>query len=384
MPDLFDPADPSCRSGEVAQITPTQIDPQVDPQATQLVVASSLTAKASKDPAVVSAPQIAEDKEAVLRCQRVSKWYGAVLGVNQVSLELRGGITGLVGSNGAGKSTLMRLITGQLRPDLGQVWVSGVDAWSADARRLVGYCPEVDVFYEEMSGRQFVRTMARLCGYSRSEADERTEQVLARVGMTDRADRRLRGYSKGMRQRIKLAQALVHEPVLLVLDEPLSGIDPTGRREFIDLFRQLAESGKCLLISSHELDELEKLTEHVAIMARGRIVATGLVSEIRDRLDDHPRTVRIEVEPDGDKDRQRELAAALVDFPGVVGVELLTESGRSRTGQLLVRVLQPRIFYEQLAQLIAQDWYEITHLEALDESTQAVLGYLLGGSSRTA
>ncbi len=153
------------------------------------------------------------------------------------------------------------------------------------AKRHVGYCPELDTFYEDMSGRQFVETMTRLCGYAQVDARRRTAEVLEIVGMSDRAERRLRGYSKGMRQRIKLAQALVHDPQLLILDEPLSGIDPVGRRESLTLFRTLAEQGKCLLISSHELEELEKLTDHVAIMARGRIAA------VRD-LDTNPRTAR--------------------------------------------------------------------------------------------
>src|SRR5262245_4923285 len=227
--------------------------------------------------------------------EQVSKWYGPVIGVNQVTLELRPGITGLVGANGAGKSTLLRLATGQLRPDLGRVRVFGLNAWVAAAKRHVGYCPEVDAFYEEMSGRQFVLSMARLCGYARAEAARRTESSLRFVGMADRADRRLRAYSKGMRQRIKVAQALVHDPEILVLDEPLSGVDPVGRQEFLDLFHRLAASGKCLLVSSHELEELEKLTEQVAIMARGRIAAVGTVSQIRDRLDAHPLSVLIEL-----------------------------------------------------------------------------------------
>src|SRR5688500_1892718 len=140
----------------------------------------------------------------VLLFQHVSKWYGPVIGINQVTLELRPGITGLVGHNGAGKSTLLRLAAGQLRPDLGQVRVCGHDAWSARAKRHLGYCPELDTFYEEMSGRRFVETMARLCGYPRREALRRTAQTLELVGMADRAERPLAGYSKGMRQRIKL------------------------------------------------------------------------------------------------------------------------------------------------------------------------------------
>src|SRR5262245_47018727 len=172
----------------------------------------------------------------VLLFQHVAKWYGPVIGINQVTLELRPGITGLVGHNGSGKSTLMRLAAGQIRPDLGSVQIAGHDAWTAEAKRHVGYCPELDTFYEEMSGRRFVQTMAQLAGYARAEASARTETTLELVGMKDRAERRIAGYSKGMRQRIKLAQALLHEPELLLLDEPLSGIDPIGRRESIDLF----------------------------------------------------------------------------------------------------------------------------------------------------
>src|SRR3954468_8087115 len=231
----------------------------------------------------------------LLLFDRVSKWYGTVLALNQVTLELTGGITGLVGANGAGKSTLLRMATGMLKPTLGTVSIPGADAGDWRARRLVGYCPDVDAFYEEMSGRKFVEAMARLCGFDGREARRRREDVLDRVGMADRANRRLRGYSKGMRQRVKLAQALLHDPPLLVLDEPLSGIDPVGRAELVALFRELSEQGKCLLVSSHELEELEKLTEHVAIMSHGRIAAVDTVGRIRERLADRPMAVRLDL-----------------------------------------------------------------------------------------
>jgi ABC-2 type transport system ATP-binding protein len=330
-----------------------------------------------------SEPRTPDPDVPVLLCERVSKWHGPVIGVNQVTLELRPGVTGLVGSNGAGKSTLMRLLTGQLRPDLGRVRVRGHDAWTAAAKRHVGYCPDVDAFYEEMSGRQFVEAMARLCGYPRAEARRRAGAALELVGMDGRDGRRVRGYSKGMRQRVKLAQALLHDPELLVLDEPLSGIDPVGRAEFIGLFRTLAERGKCLLVSSHELEELEKLTDHVAIMARGRIAAVGSVAEIRDRLDGHPLAIRVDVRhketaaggpPAG---RERELAAALLRLPDVVGVELLPAPGES-VGRVLVRARNPRRFFADLARLVLEEWLEVEHLETLDDSTHAVLGYLLG------
>jgi ABC-2 type transport system ATP-binding protein len=305
--------------------------------------------------------------EPLLLFDRVSKWYGPVIGVNQVTLELRSGITGLVGANGAGKSTLLRLATGQLRPDLGTARVAGRDAWSAAAKRLVGYCPEVDSFYEDLSGRQFVRAMARLCGYPAAEARGRTEHALEMVGMAERADRRLRGYSKGMRQRIKLAQALVHDPPLLVLDEPLSGVDPLGRRDMVALFRRLAEQGKCLLVSSHELEELEKLTDHVAVMVRGRIAAVGTLARIRELLDGQPLSIRI------DTDQPRRLAGDLIGLAEVVGVEI--GSG----DRLLVRARNPAQFFRSFMQLVLEEDFDIRRLETLDDSAHAVLGYLLGG-----
>jgi ABC-2 type transport system ATP-binding protein len=302
--------------------------------------------------------------------ERVSKWYGPVIGVNQVTLELRsGGITGLVGANGAGKTTLMRLASGQLRPDLGSVHVAGLDPFNPEARRHVGYCPDTDAFYEEMSGRQFIEAMARLCGFPRREARRRTGLTLEQVGMSAEADRRLRGYSKGMRQRIKLAQALVHDPELLILDEPLAGIDPIGRQEFIALFSSLAGRSKCLLVSSHELEELEKLTDHVAIMARGRIAAVGNVAEIRDLLDHHPLSVMIGA------GQPREVAEALLHLEDVVGLDL------GNDGRLVVRARNPRRFFAEFTRLVLEEDFQIDHLETLDDSTHAVLGYLLGARS---
>lgn len=312
--------------------------------------------------------------EPLLLFGRVSKWYGPVLALNQVTLELTGGITGLVGANGAGKSTLLRLANGQLRPTLGRVSVRGIDAWDWRARRLVGYCPDVDAFYEDLSGRRFVLAMARLCGYARAEAARRTEAVLERVGMRDRADRTLRGYSKGMRQRIKLAQALLHDPELLILDEPLSGIDPIGRQELLELFQALAAQGKCLLISSHELEALEKLTNHVAIMARGRVAAVGTLPQIRDLLEGYPLAIRIEV------DRARHLARLLIAVTEVLSVEV--DPGATAAG-LVVKARNPRRFCEELGRIVIEEDFEVRRVEPLDESAHAILGYLLGGSGKT-
>jgi ABC-2 type transport system ATP-binding protein len=307
----------------------------------------------------------------LLLFEQVSKWYGPVLALNQVTLELTAGITGLVGANGAGKSTLIRLATGQSRPTLGRVTVAGVDAWDWRARLLVGYCPDHDAFYEDLSGRRFVREMARLCGYPRADAVRRADAALDRVGMSDRADRPIRGYSKGMRQRVKLAQALLPDPRLLVLDEPLGGIDPVGRAELLALFRSLAAEGRCLLVSSHELEELEKLTDHVAVMARGRIAAVGTVRQIRDLLDDFPLTVRVDV------DDPRGLARRLLDVPEVVGCDVAAD------GSLTVRAHHPQRFLAAFGRAVIDAGAEVRRLEPLDDSAHAVLGYLLGGSGKT-
>jgi ABC-2 type transport system ATP-binding protein len=307
--------------------------------------------------------------EPLLLFDRVSKWFGPVLGLNQVTLELRAGITGLVGANGAGKSTLIRLATGQIRPTLGRVTLRGVDAWDWRARRLVGYCPDHDRFYEDLSGRAFVRQMVRLSGYR--DADLRADALLEQVGMANRADRPLRGYSKGMRQRIKLAQALITDPALLVLDEPLGGIDPVGRAELIALFRSLADAGKCLLVSSHELQELEKLTNHVAVMARGRIAAVGTLAEIRARLDDYPTTVRVRL-PEA-----RAAAPQLLALDMVTGVDVEADGG------LVVRAAEPQRFFAEFGRLAVARGWDVTHLEPLDDGAHAILGYLLGGSGKT-
>ena len=335
--------------------------------------ADNLTAlhEAASNP---SSPAPIANDAPLLLFEQVSKWYGTVLALNQVTLELTAGITGLVGANGAGKSTLLRMANGQLKPTLGRVTIRGVDAWDWHARRLVGYCPDVDAFYEDLSGRRFVWVMARLCGYTRAESTRRTEAVLERVGMRERADRKLRGYSKGMRQRIKLAQALLHDPELLILDEPLSGIDPLGRMELLELFQSLAKQGKCLLISSHELEALEKLTSHVAIMARGRVAAVGTLIQIRDLLEDHPLTIRIEL------DRPRDLARLLLSVPEVLALDVRPKGD---CPALEIKARNPKRFFEAFMQLVIEERLEIHRVEPLDESAHAILGYLLGGSGRT-
>ena len=300
----------------------------------------------------------------------VTKWYGAVIGVNDVSLKLQPGITGLLGPNGAGKTTFLKLLTGQLRPSLGEVQVRGESARSARARRYMGYCPDADSFYEEMSGRRFVQTMARLHGMPSRMAHERTEEVLAEVGMSDRADRTLRGCSKGMRQRIKLAQALVHQPDVLIVDEPLNGIDPVGRRELMALFRLCADRGQAVLVSSHILEEMDELADRIVFMGRGRVLAEGTLLEIRAMFAEQPLKIRIACR------QQRELATRLIQWEHVLRIEL------TGTDELLLEVARPDDFFRRFGNLVVELALDVSRLETTDATTEATFQYVMSAASR--
>ncbi len=299
----------------------------------------------------------------LLSFDRVTKFYGSVIGLNDVSCSLSPGITGLIGANGAGKSTLIKLASGQLRPSLGTVRIGGHAAWSTAAKESLGYSPDIDSFYEEMTGRDFVFVLARLHGFSRREAGERTAEALRLVGMSDRASRRLAGCSHGMRQRIKLAQALVHDPQLLLLDEPLVGIDPGGRRELNELLLDLAAKGKTILVSSHILVEVEQIAATIVMLARGRVVAIGEIDAVRGLLDQRPTTVEIIA------DGARALAGDLIQIPGVEGVEI-------RGDRLLVRTGNAGDLFVRLATFALQDGIRVQRFQTLDAGAEAVFDSL--------
>ncbi len=302
-----------------------------------------------------------------LSFDRVTKFYGPVIGVNNISCRIGPGITGLLGANGAGKSTLIKLASGQLRPSSGEVRIGAHAAWSTAAKRLFGYSPDINSFYEEMTGREFVYAMTRLYGYSRREARERTELALAEVDMTSRAQRRLAGCSHGMRQRVKLAQALVHDPPVLLLDEPLSGIDPGGRKEINELLVRLADAGKTILVSTHILVEIEQLADTILVISRGRILASGTLAKIREMLDDQPLTIEIAATP------LRRLAALLAEFAEVRSIEIQDDA-------LIVRTAAPARFFAALGDLVLEHGLEVRRLQTLDAGADAVFGYLEKGA----
>ncbi len=303
----------------------------------------------------------------VVEFEGVSKWYGNVIGINKLTLRIPQGVTGLLGPNGAGKSTMLQLATGQLRPSQGTVRVLGHHAWNNPAlNRHIGLCPEQDAFYEWMTGWQFVHCCARLGGLSGYAAKEAADHAIELVGMTANANRAIRGYSKGMRQRTKLAQALVHDPDVLFLDEPLTGTDPVVRHELMQIILRIASQGKGVILSSHVLHEVQAVTPNIVLINHGRLVAEGDIRQIRDLIDKHPHRIILKC-PDG-----RALASRLVRFDDVVGVEL-----RRDDGAILVETHSPDAFYGRLAEISLENGTPIEEVYSDDDSLEAVFRYLV-------
>jgi ABC-2 type transport system ATP-binding protein len=307
----------------------------------------------------------------MIRLENASRWYGQVIGLNDVSCHIGPGLTALLGPNGAGKSTLLKLITGQLRPTTGTVDVLG-EAPFANPGVLgrLGYCPEIDNFYEEMTGREFVTQLAALSGLRGATLKGRVDAAIERVGMADRCDRRLAGYSKGMRQRIKVAQGIVHDPEVLVLDEPLNGLDPVGRREMSELMAGFAREGRCVLVSSHILYEVEQLTENILLLHRGRLLAQGNLHGIRDLMDRHPHHIAITT---AEPARARDLGAALLALPAVLGVRMHP----AQPGRLEVETNQPDRFYAQFPDVVLAGDFAVDSFHSPDNNLESVFRYLM-------
>ena len=303
--------------------------------------------------------------------RELAKWYGEIAGLNKVNLELQPGITGLVGPNGAGKSTLMKILTGQLRPSYGEALIFGEDVWKTpSARRRLGYLPEGDSFYEDMSVLGFVHAMGRLCGLGAS-ADAFAREALEKTGALEFSGKRLKACSKGMRQRAKLAQALVHKPDILVLDEPLNGIDAGGRREMLRLFEELAASGATVIVSSHILEEIEAVTDQILFLAQGNVIASGPLAEVRGLLKDHPLKLLVT------SSDPRRLGARLIESGLVTGIDFQRRRGLEEE-DLVLSVPQVESFYRALPGLVSELGIGIERLVPLDASAEAVFGYLVG------
>ncbi|MFO0629107.1 MAG: ABC transporter ATP-binding protein [Polyangiales bacterium] len=305
--------------------------------------------------------------DAVIEYAAVSKWYGPVLGLREVSLTLRPGITGLLGPNGAGKSTFLKVMTGEIAPSRGEVKVFGRRVPDEDTFRRVGYAPEIEVFFEELTGFEFVRALAEAHGMSASQAAERARAVLLKVGLEKAMDRRVSTYSKGMRQRTKLAQALLHDPAVVLLDEPMTGLDPLARAQMVQLIQELGAQGRTVVVSSHILDEVEAMTREIVVLWQGQLLAQGDLHAIRALIDRHPHHVSITC------DAPRRLAAALVALPAVRAVTVREPDG------LELQTLTPDECYAQIPRVALELGVTLRGLTSPDDNLAAVFRYLTAG-----
>lgn len=297
----------------------------------------------------------------------VSKFYGEILGVNRVNLSIPPGITALVGPNGSGKTTLMNLMTGLIRPTQGRIEVLGCRTNDPENLfKLVGYSTQFDAFPKGLTGLQFVSSYLRLSGKDASTAEQVAFRAIERVGLTEAANRSIAGYSKGMRQRIRLAQALAHDPKVLVLDEPLNGLDPLARSEMIAMFRYASAQGCYVIISSHILHEVDVISDQVILISNGYIVAEGAIQSVRNEISEHPTQIMVRC------DRPRELAANVLGFENTIEVAV----HKDERG-LLLKTRDADKFYLALNQ-IALNGIQIESVAPADDDVLSVYEYLIG------
>ncbi|HKB19663.1 MAG TPA: ABC transporter ATP-binding protein [Gaiellaceae bacterium] len=296
--------------------------------------------------------------------ENVSKWFGALVAVSDVSFEVGPGVTALLGPNGAGKSTMFRMLCGLARPSKGTVRVLGQDP-RAEPRvtRLIGLVPQQESVFEPLTAREFVAVCATLQGLS--DPRRAATAALETVGLDPSDTRRLQAYSKGMRQRVKVAQAIAHDPAVLVLDEPLTGLDPRQRMEMVSLFRRLGGEGRCVIVSSHVLGEVERLGSRVLVMSQGRLAAAGDFHELRALMDDRPMRIRVRT------DRPRELAGALVEGGAAVGVRLEGD------GVLELDAKDARALARALAPVARERGARLYEVHPLDADLEGVFRYLV-------
>ena len=300
----------------------------------------------------------------------VSKSYGRIHALSSITLGLSGGVTGILGMNGAGKSTLFKLRMGKLRPSAGEVKLFGMDPWKNPAPYAkVGFVPEHEKMHDWMTALEFVSTFARLHGMTRSEAEQEAMRVLEFVGLSDVANKEIGRFSKGMRQRTKIAHALVNDPELIILDEPLQGCDPLARTTIMNVIRELGKLGRTVLVSSHILSEIERITEQIIILHQGKLVALGNLHAIRERLDQIPHTIRIVGED------ARGLAKDLLGHPAVFGVSFPTDT------ELLIQTYHFGKLHAVLPGLIVENGHRVSIIDNPDDDLESLLHYLAGGQA---
>jgi ABC-2 type transport system ATP-binding protein len=305
----------------------------------------------------------------IIQASFLSKWYGDVIGLNSLNLRVMEGITGIVGPNGAGKSTFFKLVTGTIKSNAGDLWVLGQKPWgNTENLASIGFCPDYDFLPLDMTGREYLNFLGGLHAMEKSALEKRIAEIANIVRMTKDMDRKMGGYSKGMKQRLKIAGALLHNPKLLLLDEPLTGLDPISRRDIIDLIKKLnIDYGHTIIVSSHVLHEIERMTHNVVLIYKGRAVATGEISEIRNLISQYPHNIIVEGQ------NMAELAKALIDKSYTYSVGF-----NNSRNSLTVKVTIPEEFFNSMPELVEKTGAKIERMYSQDDNLESVFRYLVG------
>lgn len=304
---------------------------------------------------------------AILQLKSLSKWYGEVIGVSSINATIGPGVTGLLGPNGAGKTTLMRLVTGQIKADTGSVQIDDEPVWNNPRiYTVLGLCPDIESSYDYETGLQFLTFMARLNGLEKTKAVQTAWEALNEVGLTEAAHKRAGAYSKGMKQRLKFAQAILHDPQVLLLDEPMSGLDPLGRHHIVELIQSYGRQGKTVVVSSHILHEVEEMTHQIMLMNHGLLLAEGDVHEIRELIEEQPRKVQI-ISP-----QRQQLSNLLVRCEEVQSIAFGEDPE-----ELIVQTRAPDPFYMHLNAIVTEKAIPVRQIITLDDNLQSIFEYLV-------
>ena len=304
----------------------------------------------------------------VLKADKLSKWYGNILGISEISVQVSPGIQGLLGPNGAGKSTFLKIASGQMQQNLGQITIFGEKVYNNHTLfNRVGFCPEYDSYYKEVNGWEYIEFLAKLHGFKGKKATDKAGIALDRVGMADNAKKKISAFSLGMRQRLKVAASIVHDPDLWILDEPLRGIDPMWRVKIIKLIKEFESAGKTVIVSSHILPEIEAMTNNITLIHQGKIFAHGDIQEIRDLIDRHPHQISIQCKS------PRLLAEKLINHEFVLNVQF-----NDGDNKVVIFTNHRDKFFDSAMQIVVDHKIDVEEITSPDDNLQAVFDYLIG------
>jgi ABC-2 type transport system ATP-binding protein len=313
----------------------------------------------------------------IVEAQQLSKWFGTVRGISDITFNFEGGILGLLGPNGSGKSTLLRLLSGQYQATQGQIRIFGEPIWN-NYRLMsrIGFCPEHDKFYEWQNAVAFLTYLGKLNLLSGATLKDRVDWVLTQTNLTEHAKRPIRDYSKGMRQRLKVAQSLLHDPELIILDEPLNGTDPEGRHQLVELVKSMARSGKHLIVSSHILHEVESMTDEILLLLHGHLKAYGKLEELGELTRQHQdekleRSRSKEVHLKFVDQREREVATHLIHWDSVMSLKLASK-------ELIIETTELESFYQKLSEFLLNSSIELEEMYIPEETLESLFSYLVG------